>query len=221
MSVFAECGFAQNNTHVIISQIYAAGGNNGAVLNADYVELFNPTGNTLTLNNYSIQYASAGGATISTVTVLPATITLAPGQFYLIAASAGDHWRGASGDAGRSGHEYCLRSIGGKGGSGQLDRRSWPAACKTSDPTVVDFIAYGSGTNCSLGSPAPAPSTTKADIRSNVCTITNNSGMEFVAGTPAPHNSASTPMVCGAPTPLVCLWPGDSIDRLFGQAPPC
>src|SRR3954469_24956249 len=83
LGMSSRAGLAQNNTHAIISQVYAAGGNNGAVLNADYVELFNPTGNTLTLSNYSIQYASAGGASISTVTVLPATVTLAPGQYYL------------------------------------------------------------------------------------------------------------------------------------------
>lgn len=87
------CGtlFAQNNSHAIISQIYGAGGNTGAALNADYVEIFNPTGSTLTLNNYSIQYASASGTTIATVTVLPATITLAPGQYYLIAATPGSN----------------------------------------------------------------------------------------------------------------------------------
>src|SRR5262245_836887 len=95
LSVFAViaicCGtaIAQNNTHAIISQIYAAGGNSGAVLNADYVEIFNPTGSTLTLNNYSIQYASASGTTIATVTTLPAAIALAPGQYYLIAATPG------------------------------------------------------------------------------------------------------------------------------------
>jgi len=198
---FCGIGLAQNNTHAIISQIYAAGGNNGAVLNTDYVELFNPTGNTLTLNNYSIQYASAGGATISTVTVLPATITLAPGQYYLIAASAGD--TGAALPVTPDTPDTNI-AFGASAGKVALvsSTTKLSAACNTSDPTVVDFIAYGSGTNCSLTSPAPAPSTTKADLRSNVCTITNNSGMEFVAGTPAPHNSASTPMVCGAPTPL-------------------
>src|ERR1700722_16990075 len=77
--------------NVVISPVYGAGGNSGAVLNADYVELFNPTGNPLTLNNYSIQYASATGTTISTVTILPATITLAPGHYYLIAATTGSN----------------------------------------------------------------------------------------------------------------------------------
>ena len=199
--MFCGVGFAQNNTHAIISQIYAAGGNNGAVLNSDYVELFNPTGNTLTLNNYSIQYASAGGASISTVTVLPATITLAPGQYYLIAASAG-----ATGAALPVTPDVANTNIAFGATAGKVALVSsttrLATACNLSDSTLVDFVAYGSGTNCALGTAAPAPSTTKADVRTNVCTISNNSGLEFAALDPAPRNSATTPFVCGAPTPL-------------------
>jgi predicted extracellular nuclease len=201
LAMFSRAGLAQNNTHAIISQVYAAGGNNGAVLNADYVELFNPTGNTLTLNNYSIQYASAGGASISTVTVLPATVTLAPGQYYLIAASAG-----ANGSALPVTPDVPDANIAFGATAGKVALVSSTArlttACSLSDSTLVDFVAYGSGTNCALGTPAPAPSTTKADVRTNVCTIINNSGTEFAALDPTPHNSASSPFVCGAPTPL-------------------
>lgn len=201
LAMFCGVGFAQNNTHVIISQLYAAGGNSGAVLNADYVELFNPTGNTLTLNNYSIQYASATGSTIATVTTLPATITLAPGQYYLIAASAG-----SNGAALPVAADVADTNIAFGATSGKVALVSSTAklasACNLSDPTVVDYVGYGTTANCSLGSPAPAPSTTKADVRTNVCTITNNSGVEFAAEDPAPHNSQSTPFVCGAPTPL-------------------
>lgn len=203
LSVTMCCGvgFAQNNTHVIISQIYGAGGNSGAVLNADYVELFNPTGNTLTLNNYSIQYASAGGTSISMVTALPASITLAPGQYYLIAGSAG-----ANGSALPVAPDVPDTNIAFGASAGKVALVSstsrLASACNLSDPTLVDFVAYGSGTNCALGSAAPAPGTTKADVRTNVCTVSNNSGLEFAATTPAPHNAASTPFVCGAPTPL-------------------
>jgi uncharacterized protein len=200
LAMFCGIGFAQNNTHVIISQIYAAGGNSGAVLNADYVELFNPTGNTLTLNNYSLQYASATGTTISTVTTLPATITMAPGQYYLIAASAGG--TGAALPAADAPDTNI--AFGATAGKVALvsSTTRLASACNLSDPTLVDFVGYGSTANCSFGSPAPAPSTTKADVRTNVCTITNNSGVEFAALDPAPHNSQSTPFVCGAPTPL-------------------
>ena len=199
--MFASSGYAQNNTHAIISQIYAAGGNSGAVLNADYVELFNPTGNTLTLNNYSLQYASAGGASISTVTVLPATITLAPGQYYLIAASTGANGAALPVTPDVPNTNIAFGATAGKVALVSTTTRL-ATACSTSDSTLIDFIAYGSGTNCSLGTPAPAPSTTKADVRTNVCTITNNNGTEFAAQDPAPHNSESTPFVCGAPTPL-------------------
>lgn len=201
LAMFCGAGYAQNNTHAIISQVYAAGGNNGAVLNADYVELFNPTGNTLTLSNYSIQYASAGGASISTVTILPATITLAPGQYYLVAASAGANGAALPVTPDAPDTNIAFGASAGKVALVSSTTRL-ATACSLSDSTLVDFVAYGSGTNCALGTPAPAPSTTKADVRTNVCTITNNSGTEFSALDPAPHNSASSPLVCGAPTPL-------------------
>jgi predicted extracellular nuclease len=201
LAMFCGAGFAQNNTHVILSQIYAAGGNSGAVLNADYVELFNPTGNTLTLNNYSIQYASATGSTISTVTILPATITLAPGQYYLIAASAGSNGAALPVTPDVADTNIAFGATAGKVALVSSTTKL-ASACNLSDPTVVDYVGYGTTASCSLGSPAPAPSTTKADVRTNVCTITNNSGMEFAAQDPAPHNSGSTPFVCGAPTPL-------------------
>src|SRR3954469_20170515 len=89
LAMFNGLAGAAPPTNVVISQVYGAGGNSGAVYNADFIELFNPTAGTLTLNNYSIQYASAAGTTISTVTNLPATVTLAPGQYYLIAGATG------------------------------------------------------------------------------------------------------------------------------------
>ncbi len=147
-------------TNVVISQVYGAGGNSGAVLNADYVELFNPTGNTLTLNNYSIQYASAAGTTISTVTLLPATITLAPGQYYLIAANTG-----ANGAALPVTPDVANTNIAFAATAGKIalvsSQTKLSSVCSgtspTTDPTLVDFVAYGSGTNCSFGSAAPAP----------------------------------------------------------------
>ena len=192
-------------TNVVISQVYGAGGNAGATLNADYVELFNPTGNTLTLNNYSIQYASAAGTTIATVTSLPATITLAPGQYYLIAASPGTNGTALPVTADFTGTNIAFGAAAGKIAlvSSQTKLSSvCSGTSPTTDPTLVDFVAYGTGTNCSFGSAAPAPGTTTADIRTNACDVIGNSGTEFKALAPNPHNTSSTPLVCGAPTPL-------------------
>ena len=50
-------------SHLVISQVYSAGGNSGAAYNRDYVELFNPTGNAVSLTGHSIQYSTATGST--------------------------------------------------------------------------------------------------------------------------------------------------------------
>ncbi len=49
-------------TSLVISEVYGAGGNPGATFNADFVELYNPTSQTLPLNGLSIQFRSASGS---------------------------------------------------------------------------------------------------------------------------------------------------------------
>lgn len=189
-------------THVMITQVYGAGGNSGAVLNADYVELFNPTASTVTLSNYSVQYSSVAGTTIASVTNLPASITLAPGQYYLVAAAAGangaalptpDSPNAAFAIAATAGKIYLVNST-----------NKLSAACPATDASIVDFVAFGTGTNCAYGSAAPAPSTTKAVVRANACSITGDNSTDYIAGTPAPHNASSTLAPCSntGSTPL-------------------
>src|SRR5262245_35589089 len=50
------------STSVVISQVYGGGGNSGAPLTNDYVELFNLTSSPINLTGWSLQYASATGA---------------------------------------------------------------------------------------------------------------------------------------------------------------
>ena len=46
------------STTIVISQVYGAGGNTGATLRNDYVELFNLSSSPVSLNGMSLQYAS-------------------------------------------------------------------------------------------------------------------------------------------------------------------
>lgn len=71
---------AVSNT-VIISQIYGGGGNSGAEYKNDYIELFNRGTTSVSLNGWSVQYASAAG---SAWQVTPLSGVLQPGQYYLI-----------------------------------------------------------------------------------------------------------------------------------------
>src|SRR5438270_2472130 len=80
---------AAPSANVVISQIYGGGGNSGATLKNDFIELFNPTASSVDVSNWSIQYAAANGATWQ-VTNLCASgpCTIAPGHYFLIQEAA-------------------------------------------------------------------------------------------------------------------------------------
>ncbi len=48
---------------VVISEVYGGGGNSGAAVNRDFIELANTGDETVDLSGFSVQYASATGAT--------------------------------------------------------------------------------------------------------------------------------------------------------------
>ena len=71
---------------VVISQVYGGGGNQGATLQNDFVELLNVSGATVSLDGWTIQYASASGSSWSRANL---SGSLAPGQYYLIQGGMG------------------------------------------------------------------------------------------------------------------------------------
>jgi hypothetical protein len=69
-------------------------------------------------------------------------------------------------------------------------------SCPASDPNLLDFVGFGSASNCSLGSPTATLSNTTAAIRSNACVNTNNNSVDFKLLAPAPRNMATTLAAC-------------------------
>ena len=63
---------------VVISQAYGGGGNTGATLRNDFIELFNRGSTPVDLSTWSVQYNSAAGTGAWQVTTL--TGTLAPSE---------------------------------------------------------------------------------------------------------------------------------------------
>ena len=55
---------------VVISQVYGGGGNAGATLTHDFIELFNPGTTAVILDGWSVQYTSAAGTGTWQVTPL-------------------------------------------------------------------------------------------------------------------------------------------------------
>jgi len=64
--LFAAAQFATQPAHavsssIVISQVYGGGGNSGATLRNDFIELFNRGGAPVSLNGWPVQYASTAG----------------------------------------------------------------------------------------------------------------------------------------------------------------
>src|SRR5918996_1456289 len=74
------------HSDVVISEVYGGGGNSGATYTHDYIELFNRGDAAVSLDGWSMQYASSAGTTWQ-VTALSGSP--APGQACLVQEAAG------------------------------------------------------------------------------------------------------------------------------------
>ncbi|HEY9065470.1 MAG TPA: ExeM/NucH family extracellular endonuclease [Burkholderiaceae bacterium] len=176
---------------VVISQVYGGGGNSGATLQHDYVEIFNNGTSAESVGGWAVQYASASGTTWQ-ITAIPAGTTLQPGGYLLIREAAGSGGTVAVvGDV--------TGSIPMSATSGKVALTNTGTALTGSAPSggnVVDLVSYGLST-ATEGSPTGVLSNTTAALRnSNGCTDTNNNNADFTVGTPAPRNGATTLAPC-------------------------
>src|SRR5205085_6044112 len=75
---------------IVISQVYGGGGNSGATLKNDFIELFNRGATAVNVTGWSVQYSPATG-TITTPwqTTNLTAVTIQPGQYYLVQEAAG------------------------------------------------------------------------------------------------------------------------------------
>ena len=168
---------------VVISQLYGGGGNSGATLKNDFIELFNPGSTPVSLAGWSVQYASAAGSSWQ-VTAL--TGTIAAGGYYLIQESAGTGGTASLPTPDATG-TIAMSATAGKVIVAQTTT-AFVDACPAAG--FVDVVSYGTGTNC--GTTTAALSNTLAALRGNGgCTYTGSPAADFTAGPPTPRNSAS------------------------------
>lgn len=71
---------------VVISQVYGGGGNTGATLRNDFIELFNRGAQTVSLAGWSVQYSSSTGIYWQVTNL---TGSIAPGGYYLVQQAQG------------------------------------------------------------------------------------------------------------------------------------
>jgi predicted extracellular nuclease len=193
---------------VVISQVYGGGGNSGAPLQNDFVELFNAGDANATLTGLSIQYASATGTGnfgASSGLLVALTGTLAPGQYYLVQLGGGANGVAlptpdATGTINASASAGKFALVNGTAGLG-CNGGSTPCSAEQV-ALILDLVGYGNANFFEGSAAAPTLSNTTAALRgANGCTDSDNNGADFAAGTPSPRNSASPLAPCGPAEP--------------------
>jgi predicted extracellular nuclease len=185
---------------VVISQVFAGGGNSGAPYTNDFVELLNRGASAVDVSSWSIQYASASSTSWST-TALSGSIQ--PGHYYLVQLASGAN--GVALPTPDATGTTNMASTGGKvalvDGTTALTCGATAGSC-SANPDVQDLIGYGSATDYEGGTAAPALSNTTAAVRADGgCTDTDSSSADFATASPSPRNSASAAATCGSSPP--------------------
>jgi DNA/RNA endonuclease G (NUC1)/PKD repeat protein len=203
---------AASTSTVVISQVYGGGGNAGATLKNDFIELFNRSTEPLSLVGWSVQYGSSTGA-ISQKTDLAGTI--AAGGYLLVQEAAGTGGSTALPTADVIG----TIAMSGTAAKVALVRNTTLVNCGSvavpCSPAllvnVADLVGYGTGTTVFEGTgPTPTLTNTTAALRKDAgCTDTDNNPTDFATGAPAPRNSAitGTPCVQVGPVTTVSISP--------------
>ena len=176
------------STSVVISEVYGGGGNSGATLKNDFVELYNRSDTAVDVSGWVVQYYSAAG-TVPAVGAATLTGSAPAHHSYLVQMSAGTGGTtdlptpDATGTAAMSGT------------NGRIDLRLADTA------TVVDRVGYGTATTFE-DSPAPGLSNTTSATRNSPCVDTDNNATDFRATDPTPENSTVGIPGCAVPPPV-------------------
>src|SRR5689334_6137187 len=155
------------STGVVISQVYGGGGNAGATLKNDFIELFNRGTAPVNLSTWSVQYASAAGSSWQSTNL---TGTLQPGQYYLVQEAQGTGGTVSLPTPDATG-TIAMSATAGK----VALVNSITALTGTCPPGTIDFVGFGTTANCSETTPTAVLTNTTAAIRGGLgCTETDN-----------------------------------------------
>ncbi|QAY59561.1 ExeM/NucH family extracellular endonuclease [Microbacterium protaetiae] len=174
-------------TTVVINEVYGGGGNSGATFTNDFVELYNPSGAAISLDGWSVQYASATGATWN-ATTLSGSI---PSKGHYLVQEA----KGAGGTEPLPTPD-ATGSLAMSGTQGKVALVSTATALTcgatcAADAGVVDFVGFGGANDFEGSAAAPGLSNATSDSRANGAD-TNDNAADFSAGAPSPENSGDS-----------------------------
>jgi predicted extracellular nuclease len=185
---------------VVISAVYAGGGNANAPFSRDFIELFNRSASTISLGGMSVQYQSATG-TAWAATALP-NVDLAPGQYFLVAEASG----GAVGaDLGTAGVTGTLNMAVGAGKAALAKiPGSLPAGEAFPSASIMDLVGWGATATVYETTKAPLTTNLTALYSANAgCSDTDDNAADFTAAAVTNPRRTTSPLnVCNGATPV-------------------
>jgi predicted extracellular nuclease len=205
IAVAGLAGFAPASANtagpgLVVNEVYGGGGNSGATLKNDFVELRNTTTHTISLGGLSVQYRSAtatGAPPSANIDPLP-SVDLPAGDTYLVQEAAG-----TGGTQDLPNPDDTTGSIAVAAGGGQIflaDTASAidPGTGAISNTHVLDFVGWGTTTTSFETAKGPATTNTTSVTRDAAGTDSNNNATDFTAGAPTPTACGTD---CGATPP--------------------
>ncbi|QWF79987.1 hypothetical protein HUW46_03401 [Amycolatopsis sp. CA-230715] len=180
---------ATPSTGAVLAEVYGGGGNSGATLTNDFVELATRGTGAADLTGWSVQYLPAAPGPTSKWQVTPLTGAVRPGGRYLVAEAKGNSGTTALPAADATGGI----NLSGTAGTVALVATTQPLTCRTAadcaaDANVRDLVGYGDAA-VREGTAAAATTNTTSVARGARLADTDDNAADFAVGAPTPTNA--------------------------------
>jgi hypothetical protein len=206
----APAAVAAPSPDALIAEVYGGGGNSGATLTQDFVELANRGSAAVAVDGWSVQYLPASASATSTWQATPLAGSIAAGGRFLVGQAKGT---GGTVELPTTDATGTIAMAAG-GGTVALVSGTTALTCKTvadcaADTRVKDLVGYGSATVVREGTPTATISSTTSAARATTLVDTDDNAADFTVGAPTPVNSKGQTTPGGDPTPEPNPQPGD------------
>jgi 5'-nucleotidase len=175
---------------LVIAEFYGNGGNTGAVRNADFIELWNPTASPIGLAGLSVQYRSATGSGVANG-VAPLSGTVGAGKRFLVRLTTP-----TANGAALPTPDLIASGVSAGGTNGLIFLANTTTAINpgigsvVSNPAVIDLLGFGTANTYETAAATGVSDNTKSFTRTNLAADGDNNLTDFSATTPTPQNAA-------------------------------
>ncbi|QIQ05018.1 endonuclease/exonuclease/phosphatase family protein [Streptomyces liangshanensis] len=201
---------ASPSPDAVISEVFGGGGNSGASLTNDFIELGNAGDGPFDLTGWSVQYLSGAPTSASKWQATPLTGAVPAGGSYLIQEA-----KGAGGDTALPTADATgTIALSATSGTVALVHSTTPLTCVTAadcaaDAGIKDLVGFGTATVRET-SPATGAGNTTSVSRNATLTDTDNNAADLTGSAPSPRNSAGTGGGDGGGDPTPTPSPSDT-----------